>query len=323
MKTTTSGRFLGLALFAIDQFATRVEWDFARLMPSRTRANPSFSDVLGFPLLVLLTALVVVGMPLTAHGQIVDNIEIGPNVGSWQEMWSLSGGLTLHLPLRSGGQCRIRLDRESVGSGNPTIDFSDRWNALAGASSNPPDTIQKPKTSGWISLFGERSERSSSGRYRTLALFTITKGARTQSVAASANDERCLPPLKTLLKTVVVMNSVGNDAAANGNESSMSAATAGSPSSSTANLRPQDLIGRWYGLKTSMGVTLYGDTGTLMRQLLFRSDGTYILEQPYDSSIHGRYEIRGNTVTLPNLYVLTFKNGALHDGYGVLVRKSQ
>lgn len=276
------------------------------------------SDVRRLPLLVTLAAL---AMPLAVHSQTIGNVRIGPADSEWAIKPSLSGGLIFDIALDGAGQhCTVNIDGGRIGSGDAATDFDKRWKELVGPDSVGPTTQEKAHASGWTSLFGERAGRTSKGVYRTLALFTITNGSRTQSVVAWANDERCLSPLKALLRTVTVGVSASNTAGASRAASSIASDPASSSSSSANPLRPQDLIGRWYGLKTVQGITLSGGAGTLMRKVEFLADGTYVSEEP---NFRGRYQIQGNTVTLPNLYILTFKNDSLSDGYGVLTRKSR
>ena len=93
-------------------------------------------------------------------------------------------------------------------------------------------------------------------------------------------------------------------------------------SSSTANqISEKDLIGRWRGLQTAQGIALGGGTGFLIRTVQFQADGTFISENSF-GTVRGHYHIDGTTVTLPNLYTLTLKNGALYDGYGALMRQT-
>lgn len=75
-----------------------------------------------------------------------------------------------------------------------------------------------------------------------------------------------------------------------------------------------DVVGKWHGLKT---VVLFGRTMLLKRSIVFNADGTYISEEP---NTRGRYELSGSTVTLPNLYILTYENGHMRDTMGVLTR---
>ena len=80
-------------------------------------------------------------------------------------------------------------------------------------------------------------------------------------------------------------------------------------------LKRADVVGEWYGLKTVVGVD--GRPILLKRSLMFNPDGTYISKEP---DTRGRYEISGSTVTLPNLYILTYENGHMRDIKGVLTR---
>ena len=289
----------------------------------------SEADVRRLRLLVILAALAA---PISVHSQTIGNIKIGPVDKAWAIKPSSSGGLIFDLALGDASQhCAVNIDGGRMSSGDAATDFDNRWKALAGSASVAPTTEKKALTMGWTSSFGERAGRTSKGGYRTLALFTITNGSRTQSVAASANDERCLPALKALVRTVAVMDAATDQASANRAASSTPSAAAtassiddpnaksyGSSRASADLLRAEDLIGRWHGLKTIPGMGFNGGPALLMRSVQFMGDGTYVSEEP---NTRGRYQIQGNTVTLPNLYILTFQNGYLYDGEGVLIRQ--
>jgi hypothetical protein len=83
-------------------------------------------------------------------------------------------------------------------------------------------------------------------------------------------------------------------------------------------LRKDELVGLWSGLKASQGFN--GAPLSSKRTLQFLADGTYVSTNP---DTRGQYRVDGNTVTLPNLYVLTYKEGILIDARGPLMRQRQ
>jgi len=90
---------------------------------------------------------------------------------------------------------------------------------------------------------------------------------------------------------------------------------AGGPYAVADPIRRADVIGEWYGLKSVVGFN--GQIVLVKRSLVFLADGTYISEEP---DARGHYQIQGDIVTLPNLYVLKFENGVLRDVQGALMR---
>lgn len=249
------------------------------------------------PLLVTLAALT---SPLAGHSQTIGNIRISPANNVWATKPGVGGGLIFDLALDSAGQhCTVNIDGGRLGSGDAATDFDKRWKALIGPDSVAPTTEQKMFASGWTSLFGERAGRTSNGGYRTLALFTITNGSRTQSVAASANDERCLQPLKALVRTVAVVDAASEKAKTKSSSSSIPSATAA----------VEDIIGRWKGLRTVPGITPGTEFVAQQEILVFASDGSYISESPY--YYKARYAIAGDKVILDGGRELTYTDGSL------------
>ena len=260
----------------------------------RVREKWALTGVRGFLLLMIAA-------PLAVHSQTIGNIRIGPaDKTIWATKPIVSGGLIFDLALDNTGQhCIVNIDGGRIGSGDAATDFDKRWKTLIGPDSVAPTTEQKTFASGWTSLFGERAGRTLNGGYRTLALFTITNGSRTQSVAASANDERCLPPLKALVRTVAVVDAAGEKAKTKSSSSR-------TPSVAVA---VEDIIGRWRGLRTVPGFTPGTEIAAQQEIWVFASDGSYISESPY--YYKARYAIAGDKVILDGSRELTYTNGSL------------
>ena len=263
----------------------------------RAREKWDLTGVRRFLLLVTLGALAA---PPTVHSQTIGNIRIGPADKIWATKPGVSGGLIFDLALDDAGRhCIVNVDSDQTGSGDAAADFDKRWKALVGPDIVTPTTERKTFASGWTSLFGERAGRTSNGGYRTLALFTISNGSRTQSVAASANDERCLQPLKALVRTVAVVDTASEKAKTRNFSSS-------TPSAAVA---VEDIVGRWKGLRTTPGLTPGTEFVAQQEILVFASDGSYVSESPY--YFKARYAIDGDKVILDGGRELTYTDGTL------------
>jgi hypothetical protein len=118
-------------------------------------------------------------------------------------------------------------------------------------------------------------------------------------MAATGNDERCVEPIKALVKTVAVVNGLNT---------------------SRVQVRICRLSARWHPRRSqaptrwhnsSRGPMCSASGGRLKSVIgvdgrpsfsaafVFKADGTYIS----GADVSGRYQVVGSTVTLPNLYV--------------------
>lgn len=284
--------------------------------------------------MVCMVALGAWAAPGGVQNHTVGNISIGLSDGAWTVSLGKSGGLVFDLAVAAdGGHCTVLVDVGGNGTGDAMTDFGARWKALVGPLTAIPASERHANAAGFVSVFGERAGRSASGVYRTLALLSITKGQRTQSVAAMANDVRCLGPLKALVKTVAVVANVGDGRAAASN----GGASTAQPASNAGEVAA--LLGLWHGIKTTALLT-YSSSATVARYLLFFADGTYIAALP-DHGIdaaaiaalskyeRGNYRVANGVVSLyqaapGNGTPQTFdiEKGMLKDAYGYLMHRA-
>ena len=292
----------------------------------------------------LSVSLMVLGAPLLALGQSVGDIRIGPPDKAWMVTAGKNGAMRVEQSIDdAGGRCTVVVTRAETGSGDADVDFRVRWQSLAGATSAVPPTQHTTPAEGFVGVFGERGGRTTKGEFRTLALLTITSERRTQSVAATATDERCLPALQALLKTVSVSRSSAGPTGVWANPTTP-VVTEPSPQPMPSFDKDQAgaVLGLWHGIKATMLAYApheYMSPAVSARYLLFFPDGTYIAALP-DHGIdaasiaalsvyeRGKYRFASGVVTLyraaadggtPTTY--TLENGTLKDSFGQLTHR--